>query len=163
MDGRRLVEFRARGFALLLTLGAAFMFGRTLVLISGGALVSYTWWSAVLLVVESLIDLFTLVAAGRWLVTNSHMSAALWATVLVVVVHAVRVAIFVLGRTGPWVDFDIRPERRVEYAGSWTWAGVYFAAVMSAVSVMVVVLAWIYWRRWPPSRRAAGAPIDNAE
>lgn len=42
-------------------------------------------------------------------------TAVFWVTAALVVVHAFRVAVFALGRTGPWIDFDVRPEFRATH------------------------------------------------
>jgi hypothetical protein len=62
--------------------------------------------------------------------------------------HALRVLIFVLGRTGPWVDFDVRPEQRSSHAARWTWDQVYFAATLSVLGVVGVLVIWRLRRRW---------------
>lgn len=71
---------------------------------------------------------------------------ALRAGAAATILHAVRVLIFVLGRTGPWVDFDVRPEQRALHAERWNWGEVYFAAVLSVMGVIVVAIIW-GWRR----------------
>jgi len=127
-----------------LAVGAGFMFGRTIVLIGGGALATYTRWCAGLLVLESIVDLMALITVVAWgLKRGARAEAiAMRAVASVVILHAIRVLVFVLGRTGPWIDFDIRLEHRVAYADQWTWAGVVFAAVMAALSLIVLAVVW---------------------
>jgi hypothetical protein len=60
-------------------------------------------------------------------------------TAAVIIVHAVRVLIYVMGRAGPWINFDVRPENRALHHTRWTWEGVYFAGSMSAFSVIVLL------------------------
>jgi hypothetical protein len=43
------------------------------------------------------------------------------------ILHAIRVLIYMLGRTGPWVNFDEKPGHRDSYTFEWFW--VYFAAI----------------------------------
>jgi hypothetical protein len=59
--------------------------------------------------------------------------------------HAVRVLVYVLGRVAPWVDFDRRPEFRGPAAAAWFW--VWFAAVMSAAGLVVVLVIYLVRRR----------------
>lgn len=149
--------------AVLLAAGAAFMLWRTLDLISGRSLVVYVWWAAGLLLLEAAIDLVTFVAAARWFVTSrpNHRRTVLRAAAAVVSVHALRVAVFVLGRTGPWIDFDIRPEERAEYATGWTWTGVAVAGSMAALSVLILFAACYRVRR-NRSRRNGRSPIPRS-
>jgi len=55
------------------------------------------------------------------------------------------VLIYVLGRTGPWHGFDVCPEYRVGQVAEWGW--VVFAAAMSVLGVLGVVIVWRYRRR----------------
>ncbi len=43
--------------------------------------------------------------------------------------------------------FDVRPEYHAEHSETWTWAGVYFAAIMSVLGVIGVIIIWILIRR----------------
>lgn len=61
--------------------------------------------------------------------------------------HAGRVLVFVLGRTGPWVDFDVRPEKRADHRERWTWGQVVFAGVMSVFGVVGALAIWRARRR----------------
>jgi hypothetical protein len=106
------------------------------------------WWAAALTVAEFLIDLGCLAASMRWLVTadRSHSRAALRLGAVAAVFHALRVLIYVRGRVGPWVNFDVRPEQRASYSYDIFW--VYFAAVLAALGVIgVVVIRRIIRRR----------------
>jgi hypothetical protein len=117
---------------------------RTVVMISEGLLDILVLWVSVLLIAELLIDAGCLLTSIRWWLANdpgkSHValklgaSAAIW--------HALRVLIFVLGRTGPWHDFDVSPEHRAMHDTRWSWSGVYFAAIMSVVGVIGVLIIW---------------------
>ena len=94
-----------------------------------------------LLVLELVVNAITLFAALWWTVKQNRgwKRIALGAVAGTVIVHAVRVAVFVLGRTGPRADFDIRSERRAEYAAEVSWFSVWFAAAMAVTSVVVLV------------------------
>jgi hypothetical protein len=50
------------------------------------------------------------------------------------------VSIYVFGRTGPWLNFDIKAEYRAEIASNWFW--IYFAAVLSVLGVAGVIIIW---------------------
>jgi hypothetical protein len=66
----------------------------------------------------------------------------------VTVFHALRVLVFVLGRTGPWLDFDVRPDYRATHDARWSWFNVIFAGTLSAAGVLVVIaVAWIRSQR----------------
>jgi hypothetical protein len=151
---------RRRGVAVLLALGGCFMLGRTVMLIAGGALTTYQPWAAALLTLEFLVDGVAVALLVRWLVTGDeqHQAPALRGVAAVILVHAVRVLVFVLGRTGPWVDFDVRPRHRMGHSETWSWAGVWFAGIMALSSVVVLVIVMGHRRR--SLRRSAGrAPV----
>jgi hypothetical protein len=61
--------------------------------------------------------------------------------------HALRVLVFVIGRVGPWINFDVRPEHHEAHSDTWTWTGVYFAGIMAVLGVIGVIIIWILiWR-----------------
>lgn len=138
-----------RALATLLFLGAAFLLYRTIAMLAGGAVHQLVPWVVALLFLELVIDAITMAACLRWGTTlaSRHGLQVFRLTAAVVIVHAVRVLIFVLGRVGPWLDFDVQPWARAGHAARWTWFGVYFAGSMSALSVVVLVIVWLYWRR----------------
>lgn len=140
---------RQRLYAALLALGACVLLFRVVVMLSGGAFAVLTAWAAALLVAELVVDLAVLVGAVRWWVADTAKSAGLALRVgaAAVLLHALRVLVFVLGRAGPRVDFDVRPEHRALHSTRWTLGGVWFAAVMSALGVLGVVVVWLLRRR----------------
>ncbi len=140
---------RSRTLATLLFLGAAFLLYRTIAMLAGGAFHRLVPWVVALLLLELAIDAVTMAACLRWGATlvPRHGLQVFRLTAAVVIVHAARVLVFVLGRVGPWVDFDVQPWARAEHAERWTWFGVYFAGGMSVLSVVVLVVVWLYWRR----------------
>ena len=128
--------------ALLLG-GAGILVCRTVALLSRGRTVLRGWVVA-LTIAEMAVDVVTMVAASRWLLTRAprHGRPAMRFGAAATLLHAVRVLVFVLGRTGPWRDFDVRPEHRGDHRGRWTWGGVIFAGVMSALGVLGVGVIW---------------------
>jgi len=139
---------RSRLYSSLLALGACILLARTVVMLAQGALMVLVPWVSSLLLAESLLDVTTLLGSVRWWVREeaTRERFALRAGAAATLLHAVRVLIFVLGRTGPWVDFDVRPEQRALHAGRWNWGQLYFAAVLSVLGVIGVVMIW-RWRR----------------
>ncbi|NNF68211.1 MAG: hypothetical protein HKN01_00450 [Acidimicrobiia bacterium] len=136
------------GPALLLG-GAGILLSRTIVLLTGDARTVLKRWVMTLTVVEMMIDLATGVAAARWWRSSApgHGRLALRAGAMATLLHAGRVLVFVVGRTGPWVDFDVRSEHREGHRERWSWNGVVFAAVMSVLGVVGVVVVWRARRR----------------
>ena len=56
------------------------------------------------------------------------------------ILHAIRVLIYVLGRTGPWENLDVKPEQQDTYTFEWFWVD--FAAVLAILGVLGVVVIW---------------------
>ena len=139
---------RQRLYASLLALGACILLALTVIMMGGGALTLLTAWVGALLIAEFLVDAATLAASVRWWVTRSsrHASVALRLGASAAILHAARVLIFAMGRVGPWLDFDVRPEHRLGHAARWTWGQVYFASTLSILGVLGVLLIW-WWRR----------------
>jgi len=136
-------------YAILLFIGAGLLLYRTLAMIAGGAIDVLVPWVSALLMFELIIDSISLVVFLTWAITGKteHIPTVIRTTTVVVTVHAIRVLIFVLGRTGPWIDFDVRPEARALHATRWTWNEVIIAGILSALSVVALVLFLRYWRR----------------
>lgn len=133
---------RQRLFAILVMAGSCFLLTRTIVMISQGNLVAMVPWAAALLLFETLIDGSWLVATIRWWlaarINRATLSLRLGAAAIIL--HAVRVGIYVLGRVGPWIDFDRRPEFRLGQPEQLFW--VFFPAGMALLSVIAVVTVW---------------------
>ncbi len=139
-----------RFWATLLALGAGFLLYRTIWLTAHGYLEKYVWWVSVLLAAEMLVDLSCLVAAIHWWIRSGNISArrlTLRLTTAIVFLHALRVAIFVVGCIGPWIAWDVRPEYRAAHDAGWTWTGFWIASTGAAVSLLVVLVVWIIIRR----------------
>ena len=105
---------RQRLYASLLALGATILLSPTLVMLTQGALSVLVLWVSGLLILELILVITTLLGAVRWWMTSAQKDAvfALRAGAAATILHALRVLIFVLGRTGPWIDFDVKPEHR---------------------------------------------------
>jgi len=140
---------RQRLFATLVFLGAGFLFFRTIVMLTQGAMVWMVPWVAVLLLAESVLDATILLGTVRWWITcdEEHAHFPLRTTAAAVFLHAGRVLIYVLGRVGPWIDFDIRPEHRAIYSSRGSMGWVYFAAIMSILGILGVIVIWRNRRR----------------
>jgi hypothetical protein len=140
---------KQRIYASLLALGSCVLLFRTIVMISEGLLDILALWVSILLIAELLIDVGCLFASIRWWIANddsrSHLALKIGASAAIL--HTIRVLIFVLGRTGPWVDFDVKPEHRAMHYTRWSWGGVYFAAIMSVLGVIGVLIIWRLRRR----------------
>jgi hypothetical protein len=120
-----------------------------------GYLGIYRPWVSFLLIAEMAIDAGCLLASVRWWLHDdeAHAVPALRLAAATVFVHAARVLVFALGRTGPFLDFDIAPEQRELYAGTLSWFEVYLASGLSLLSVIVVFVVWGMRRRAKRRRR----------
>ncbi len=136
----------------LLFAGAGVLLYRTIALLAGGARAVLKGWVLALNVLEMLVDIATMAAAIRWWRSRAPRDAQLPLRIgaVATLLHAVRVLVFVLGRTGPWVDFDVRPEQRADHDERWTWTEVVFAGVMSILGVVGAVIVWCVRRRTRP-------------
>jgi hypothetical protein len=133
----------------LLIAGAGILFARTVALIAGGARKVLQPWVVGLTYLEMAIDLVSIATAARWCRSRQPDQArwALRAGAAATFLHAGRVAVFVIGRTGPWVDFDVREEQRDGHDERWTWPQVVFAGTMSALGVVGVLVIGLVRRR----------------
>ncbi len=138
-----------RLYALLFILGACVLLSRTVIMLAQGSLGVLVWWVSILLIVEMLLDAGWLLGAMGWFIANnetwSHTPLRLAAAAIIL--HAVRVYIFVLSRVGPWMDFDVRPDMRALHHTRWTWSGVWFALIMATLGVIGVIVVWAIRRR----------------
>jgi hypothetical protein len=136
------INKRTRLWASLLAFGAAVILYRTLSMIFlEDALTLLMPWVIALLFLEMAVDALCLAFAIRWAVSvnPAHATLPLRLGAVAAILHAFRVLIYVLGRTGPWVDFDRRPEFRGEEP-AWFW--VVFAAILSVLGIVGVVVIW---------------------
>lgn len=152
---------RRRLYAVALFLGGGVVLVRAVTLLAQDAPSQWVPWVGVSLYVETVAIVIALAAIARWFVNpdDRHTATAFWATAVLVVVHAFRVAVFALGRTGPWVDFDVRPEFRADHGDTWTWGEVYFASGAASLSLIITIVVWRQRRR--PSDRPAEEPTSS--
>ena len=139
---------RQRIYASFLALGAGILLFRTLrMMIVEGAFELLLPWVIALLIAEFIVDLGWLVCSIRWFILNRREKAvcALRLASAAIFLHAFRVLIYVLGRTGPWLNFDVRPEHRATYTFDWFW--VWFAAILSVLGIVGVIVIWGIIRR----------------
>lgn len=139
-----LEKSKQRIYALFLVLGAAILLSRTIIMLSNGYAEVFITWVAVLLLIEFLLDLSWLISAIRWWISNTTNKALLplRLAAVAILVHAVRVVIYVFARVGPWKDFDIKPEYRILKYTRWSWDEIYFASTMSLLGVVGVIVLW---------------------
>lgn len=149
---------RTRIFAGLLVFGAAILLFRTISMLTQDALRFLVWWVGGLLILEMLLDGASMAFSIRWIIRPTKKGPVLRFAAAATLLHAFRVLIFVLGRTGPWYDFDVVPAERAFHQERWTWGQVWFASVLSILGVMAVI--WI-WRRLARLRKAERAGQIN--
>jgi hypothetical protein len=104
-------------------------------------------WVVCALFAELLADATCMGLSLRWAFLGEMRASrpALRVGAAATVLHAFRVMIYVLGRTGPWRDFDRRPEFRGSSTVEWFW--VWFAAVLSAAGLLAVLVIFLLRRR----------------
>ena len=148
---RRIKDPQQRLYAGFIMVGMGILIFRTLRMVMvEQAYEILTDWAYTLLVLEFMLDSAAFLAAMRWFVLSKwkYASSAFKLTAWAVIFHAFRVLIYVLGRTGPWVNFDVKPEYHAEYTFDWFW--VYFAAVFSVLGLIGVYVVWRLWLRRKP-------------
>jgi len=143
----------------LLLGGAGILLGRTIALLAGGARRVLRPWVVALTWIEMAIDALTMAGALRWLRSGDprHARLPMRAGAAATLLHAGRVAVFVLGRTGPWRDFDVRTEARADHGERWTWGQVVFAGTLSVSGIVGVVLIWRRRRQAAPMAASIAA------
>ena len=148
----KLVLSKQRLYALLFVLGALILLFRTIIILAQGNLSVLVWWVSILLIAEMVLDTGWLLGAIGWFITNDERKSriTLRLAAAAIVLHAVRVYIFVLGRVGPWIDFDARPAHRALHHTRWTWGGVWFALIMATLGVIGVIIVWSIRRHRHP-------------
>jgi hypothetical protein len=151
---------RQRLYAALLFFGINTLLFRTIVMLLQGDMVVLVFWAAGLLILEFVLDTTVLFGAARWFAScrEDHARFPLRTTAAAVIVHAVRVLIFILGRVGPWFDFDVRPEHRALHPERWSWSDVYFAGIMTALGLLGLILIWRMRRRYVARKRTEFHP-----
>ncbi len=146
-----MISFRLqqRFYAAMLILGAGLLLTRTIIMLSQNALNVLVSWVSLLLIIEMLIDVACIITSVNWFIANNPLKSKipLRLAAIAAIFHAFRVLVFVLGRVGPWIDFDVRPEHRALHHLTWTWTGVYFAAIMSILGLIGVFIIWLLIKR----------------
>jgi hypothetical protein len=151
---------KQRTYASLMMFGACILLYRTIsMMLFESAFEILILWVILLLIAEFIIDLGCFAASARWFKSNNKSKArlALRLGATAAIIHAIRGLIYVLGRIGPWINFDVKPEYHANYTFEWFW--VYFAAILSLLGVLGVVLIWILIRR----KRKHNTIISNKE
>ncbi len=145
---------KQRIYSSLLILGSCILLFRAITMLSEGSLGVLVAWVSFLLIAEMMIDASCLFSSAWWWITDDRNNARipLYTGVIAAILHAIRVLIFVLGRIGPWIDFDVRPEHRVLHHTRWSRGGLYFAAIMSVLGVVGVLIIWRLRRRTQKKR-----------
>jgi len=139
---------RQRIWATLLIVGACVLIFRCVHLLSTGGFIVLNWWVVAMTVVELLIDLACLATAIRWWLANDSRvnTVPLRLGAAAAIFHAVRVLVFVLGRTAAFLNFDVRPEYHASHGERWSWFWVYFAATLSVLGILGVLIIWLVRR-----------------
>jgi hypothetical protein len=135
-------------YSLVLILGASILLFRTIRLLT----IENGWntladWVIALTFFEMAIDILCIIFSSHWLFRNSNSSKsiALHLGAYAAFFHAFRVLIYVLGRTGPWINFDVKPEFRSTHNVNIFW--VYFAAILSVLGILGVTIIWLNIKR----------------
>jgi hypothetical protein len=100
------------------------------------------WWVIGLTILELLIDVSCMISSSRWFFSGSTRTSTLtWRLgAAAAILHAIRVLIYVLGKIGPWYDFDVKPIYRASYTAEWVW--VWFAAALAVLGLIGVIVIW---------------------
>ena len=163
-------DSKQRIYAALMMLGASILLFRTVrMMLIEDAFEILVLWVNVLLIAEFIIDLGCTLWSVRWFITAKKENARLPLQfgAIATMLHAIRVLIYVLGRTGPCLYFDVKPEYRSSYTFEWFW--VYFAGVLSILGIVGLVVIWQIIRKKEKkhtqenNKKAPQAHIGNQE
>ena len=146
---------KQRLYASLLFLGACVLLFRTTTMIVQGYLGVFVFWVSVLLISEFLIDLGCAGFSILWWISNDRSKdrIPLRLGAAAAILHAIRVLVYVVGRIGSRMNFDIKPEYHSSQYTNWDIKWVYFASIMSILGLLGVVIIWIYRRRAKSTNR----------
>ena len=148
---------KQRIYASLMILGSGILLFRTIsMMLFENAFEILVLWVVFLLVAEFIVDLACFAGSIGWLISDSSIKATLPLRLgaMAAVLHAIRVLIYVLGRTGPWINFDVKQEYHASYKFEWFW--VYFAGILATLGVIGVMLLWQIIRQNRKRRRRKG-------
>ena len=130
-------------YPMLMILGASILLFRTMRLLT----VENGWeilaiWVIACTFIEMLIDLICIAFSISWLLktnlNSKRISLRLGAAAAIF--HAFRVLIYVIGRIGPFYNFDRKPQFQTTQDGEMFW--VYFASVLSILGIIGVIVIW---------------------
>lgn len=123
-------------------LGAGILLFRTFrLMFFEDGLVTLAVWVNVLTAIEMIIDMACFLFSIKWLcISETYKSFSLRLGATAAIIHAFRVIIFVIGRVGPWKDFDLKPEYRGFVGIDIFW--VYFAGILSVLGIAGVIIIW---------------------
>lgn len=134
---------KQRLYASVMIIGIGFLLFRTIrMMLVEEAFQVLKFWVVILMLAECLLDFGTVVGSIRWFILNNNAYAgfSLRMGAAAIILHAIRVMVYVLGRTGPWINFDVKPEYHDAYTFEWHW--VYLAGILSVLGVVGVLVIW---------------------
>jgi hypothetical protein len=146
---------KQRIYASLLMLGACILLFWTVKMFFQGDPAILVWWVSALLLAEMMLDAACLLSSVRWWIADDkrYDSIPLRFGAAAAILHAFRVLIFVLGRVGPWIDFDVKPVHRAIHYTRWSPWHLYFAGIMSVLGLIGVFVIWTNRRRANKKRK----------
>lgn len=136
-----------RTYAILIAVGASILLYRTVSLaFFEGGLQKLLPVFVVLTFVEMAVDAACLGFSIRWAVhaDSAYARVPLRLGAAATLIHFLRVAVFALGRTELFRNFEVRPEYRQTYEMDVFW--VYFASVLALLGVVGVVVIFLILR-----------------
>jgi hypothetical protein len=136
---------RSRLYATLLWLGSSILAFRALSMLYHGSHKILVPSVASTIYIELVFDVLCWVSSFRWILTNK-MGSTLRLAAACTVIHAFRVAIFTLGRF--YHDFDVRSDYRDSHGDRWKWWHVYFASILSAVSLVILAVLVVNQKKY---------------
>jgi hypothetical protein len=124
-------------------LGACILLFRTIRLLT----VENGWehlavWVIIFTFLEMTIDLLCIFFSFLWLLNSAELvkKISLRFGAAAAIFHAFRVLIYVIGRIGPWKNFDLKPYFRQTQNVEIFW--VYFASGLSILGIIIVIIIW---------------------
>ena len=139
---------KQRTYGSLLILGASILLFRTIRLLTvEGGWVELANWVVALTLLEMIIDILCIAYALFWLLAGPgpYKLRALGLGAAATFIHGFRVLIYVLGRTAPFLNFDVKPAYRSSHQVDLFW--VYFAAILSILGILGVIIIFRLIRR----------------
>jgi predicted ABC-type exoprotein transport system permease subunit len=131
-------------YPFLMVLGASILLFRTIrLMFFENGLTTLAVWVNVLTAIEMIIDATCIIFSIKWFFKHSEIDKiiSLRLGAFAAIFHAFRVLIFVIGRIGPWINFDVKPEFRSSSSIDIFW--VYFAGILSILGIIGVVIIWL--------------------